>query len=161
MVLWKLNRFGSKYIILSMLPLLLEPSQASFLNHEAWVTTVNLLGKIHRHFFSGLKILVSTRNLDCSVDLIFVDELDDTPDAFDLTQIMQENIVTNLAPSDVDSRPVEFEPITNINTIIFWHEPYVSSDVNAKFNSPNLAFANSLVFQLQSSDIIDSWNLAL
>ena len=70
---------------------------------------------------------------------------------------MQENMVAELAPSDVNSRPVDFELITN-NTIIL-HESPVSSDVNVLFNSPYLGPMNSTVFQLQSSDHVDSPNL--
>ena len=40
------------------------------------------------------------------------------------------------------------------------HESPVSSDVNDLFNSPNLGPTNSSVFQLQSSDHVDSRNLA-
>ena len=66
-------------------------------------------------------------------------------------------MVADLAPSDVNSRTVNIEQITN-NTITL-HEPPVSSDVNALFNSPNLGPTNSPVFQLQSSDHVDSRNL--
>ena len=43
--------------------------------------------------------------------------------------------MAGLAPIDVNSRPVDFEFITN-NTILL-HESPVSSDVNNLFNSPN------------------------
>ena len=89
---------------------------------------------------------------------ISVDEPMIVPDAQDLTQLVQENIVTDLATSDVNSRNVNFELITN-NTIVM-HESPVSSNVNDLFNSPNLGPKNSSVFQLQSSDHVDSRNLA-
>ena len=63
-----------------------------------------------------------------------------------------------MAFSDVNSRPFNFELITN-NTIIMHASP-VSSDVNDLFNYPNLDPMNSTVFQLQSSDHVDSRNLA-
>ena len=72
---------------------------------------------------------------------IKVDEPLTVPDAQNLTQTMQENTVANLAPSDVNSRPVDFEFITN-NTITL-HESPISSDANALFNSPNLGPTNS------------------
>ena len=60
---------------------------------------------------------------------INVDEHSIVPEAQDLTQIVQENMVADLAPNDVNSRNVNFELIIN-NTIVM-HESPVSSDVNA------------------------------
>ena len=90
---------------------------------------------------------------------INVDEPSIVLDAQDLLQIVQENMVAVLAPSDVNSRLANFVLITN-NTITL-HESPVSSDVNGLSNSPNLSHMNSSVFQLQSSDHVDSRILAL
>ena len=74
---------------------------------------------------------------------INVDEPSIVPDAQNLTQLIQENMVAVLAPSDVNSKHVHFELITN-NTITL-HESHVSSEVNDLFNSPNLSPMNSPV----------------
>ena len=89
---------------------------------------------------------------------INIDEPSVVPDAQDLPQVTQEVMVAVLAASDVNSRPVDFELITN-ETIIL-HELTVSSDVNNLFYSPNLGLTNSSVFQPQSSDHVDYRNLA-
>ena len=65
------------------------------------------------------------------------------PDAQDLLQLVQENMVADWAPSDVDLRPIDFEFITN-NTI-FLH----------LFN-----FSNICLMFLPSFDHVDSQNLA-
>ena len=57
---------------------------------------------------------------------IIVDEPSITPDAQDLTHLLQMNMVADLAPSDVDSRPVKFELITT-DTVVM-HESPISSD---------------------------------
>ena len=102
-----------------------------------------------------MPIRSSNRGASTSLGVpINVDEHLFVPEAQDLTQIVQENMVVDLAPSDVDSRNVNFELITN-NTIVM-HEPPVSSDVNALFSSPNLGPTSSPGFQLQSSDHVDS-----
>ena len=88
---------------------------------------------------------------------INVDEPIIAPAAQDLTQLVQENMVAVLAPSDVDSRNVNFNLITD--TTIVLHESPVSSDVNNLFDTPNVGPTNSSVFQLQSSDQVDSRNL--
>ena len=75
-----------------------------------------------------------------------VDELIIVTDVGDLPQSIQENMVADLAPSDVDSRLVDFESIAN-NTIIL-HELPVTSDRNHLFNSPNLGPMISPVLQL-------------
>ena len=59
---------------------------------------------------------------------INVDEPSIVPDAQNLTQLIQENIMAVLAPSDVNSKNVNFELITNNNIIL--HESHVSSDIN-------------------------------
>ena len=59
---------------------------------------------------------------------INVDEPTIVSEAQDLHQIMQENMVADLARSDVNSKPVNFELTNNHITL---HEPPVSSDVNA------------------------------
>ena len=87
-----------------------------------------------------------------------IDEPSIVPDAQNLTQLIQENMVAVLAPSDVNSKNVHFELIAN-NTIIL-HESHVSSDKNDLFNSHNLSPMNSPVSQMQSSDHVDSRFLA-
>ena len=90
---------------------------------------------------------------------INVDEHPIAPEAQDLTQIMQTNMVAVLAPSDVYLEPVDFNLITT--DTITMHESPISSDVITLFNSPNVGPSNSSVFQLQSSDQVDSQNLAV
>ena len=79
-------------------------------------------------------------------------------DVQDLTQTVQENMMTDLVPIDINSRPVNSDLITN-NTITL-HESPVSSVVNALFNSPNIGCTNPPVFQLQVFDHVDCPNLA-
>ena len=74
---------------------------------------------------------------------INVDEPTIVPKAQDLRQLMQENMVADLAPSGVNSTSVNFELVT-INPINL-HESTVSFDENALFNSPNLGPMNSTV----------------
>ena len=71
---------------------------------------------------------------------INVDEPLIVPEAQDFSELIQEN----LAPSDVNSRQVDFELVTN-KTIIL-HESPVSSDANDLFNSTNFGPTNSSVF---------------
>ena len=86
-------------------------------------TTVNLLGKIRQDSFCGslakseihlTKMPTRCRNqgtLASSGVPINVDETVIVPDAQDLMQLVQEKMVADLAPSDVDLRPVNFESI--------------------------------------------------
>ena len=107
-----------------------------------------------------MKMPARSRNQSTSSNAVVpitVEDLIVAPAAQDLTQLLQENMVADLAPSDVNSRNVRFEFITD-NTIVM-HESPVSSDVNNLLNSHNLGPTNSSVFQLQSSDHVDSRNL--
>ena len=58
---------------------------------------------------------------------INVDEPIIVPDAQDLPQLTQEKMVADMAPSNFDSRPVDFELITT--DTITMHESSISSDV--------------------------------